>query len=258
MSIANVNGVDIHYDLAGEQGPVLVFANAVGTDLVMWESQVQAFKDDFRVLRYDMRGHGSSGAPPGPYTIELLSRDVLGLIDHLGFSKFSFCGISLGGVVGQWLGINASNKLDKLILAATTPNFLSANFEERIKTVREKGLAGIADSVVNRWFTRAFQIAAPQQVDRVAHMTVAASEAGYIACCEALMAANFADSLSQIKTPTLCIAGSDDHATSVETVTALANAIPSAKLEVIANGAHLINLEQPQEFNRILRNFLEN
>jgi len=258
MSIANVNGVDIHYDLVGEQGPVLVLANSLGTDLVMWERQAEAFKDDFRVLRYNMRGHGSSGAPTGPYTIELLSRDLLALIDYLGFSKFSFCGISLGGMVGQWLAINAGNKLDKLVLAATTPNFLSANFEERIKTVREKGLAGIADNVVDRWFTRGFQEAAPRQVDRVAHMTTAASQAGYIACCEALMAANFEDSLSQIKTPTLCIVGIQDHATSVETVTALANAISGAKLVVIADGAHLINLEQPEEFNRILRDFLEN
>ncbi len=257
MSIANVHGVDIHYDLVGERGPVLVFANSLGTGLVMWERQAEAFKNDFRVLRYDMRGHGTSGVLPGPYTVELLSRDVLALIDYLGFNKFSFCGISLGGMVGQWLGINASNKLGKLVLVATSSSH-RANFEERIKTVREKSLAGIADSVVDRWFTREFQDAAPRQVDRVRHMTISASEAGYIACCEAVMAADFKDSLSQIKTPTLCIVGMQDSATNVETVTALADGIFGAKLEVIADGAHLINLEQPDEFNRILRNFLEN
>lgn len=257
MSIANVNGVDIHYDLVGDHGPVLVFANSLGTDLVMWEQQVEAFSKDFRVLRFDTRGHGASGAPQGPYTIELLGRDVLALTERLGFNKFSFCGISLGGMVGQWLAIHAGNKLDKLILVATTSSFLSSDFPARIKAVREHGLGGIVDNIVARWFTQPFQEQAPHQIDRVLDMTISASEEGYIACCEALITGDFVNSLNRIKTPTLCIAGAEDVVTNVETLTALAEGISGARLAVIANGAHLMNVEQPEEFNRLLRSFLD-
>jgi len=257
MSIANVNGVDIHYDLVGETGPVLVFANALGTDLVMWEPQAEAFKNEFRVLRYDMRGHGASASPQGPYTVELLSRDVLALIKHLGFDKINFCGTAVGGMVGQWLGINASHKLDKLILVSTAASVPESTFEDKIKAIREKGIVDITDSMADLWFSRNFQKASSCQPDQLRHVTIAATQEGYIACCEAIVAADFKADLHKINTPTLCIPGPEDNLVNMAKTKEIVEQIPNSRLEIIGDGAYLINLEQPEKFNKVLRNFLE-
>lgn len=257
MPIANVNGVDIFYELTGTGGPVLMFANSLGTSLGMWRSQTAAFRQYYRILRYDMRGHGQSASPPGPYTIEMLSRDALALLDFLGLEKINFCGLSMGGLVGQWLGINAPRRLNRLILCATAPSFSGDVWANRIAAVREHGFPGIVDTVMERWFTDDFRKASPADVSAVRNMTLSASPDGYIACCEALAAVNFELMLERITTETLCLAGSDDQATPPEVVKRIADRIKGARFNVVEHGAHLFNIEQPGPFNALVRGFLE-
>lgn len=259
MPIATVNGNDLNYELGGNADrPVLMFANSLGTDMGMWQPQMDAFAGDYRILRYDMRGHGQTEASQGPYTIDLLAGDALALIRHLGLSGVNFCGLSMGGMVGQWLGAHAGDYLNRLILcatSATSPN--PAAFEARIKAVEEQGLPGIVDAVLDRWFTPQFQKRAPQTVKRIGQMTADASPQGYVACCEALVTLDISGDLRAIGTPTLCIVGADDMATPVEANRYIADHIAGARLEIINEGAHLINLEQPEKFNDLLRGFLE-
>ncbi len=212
MPKINADGCAIHVEVEGpEQAPVLMLSNSLGTNLHMWDDQVGPFTRHFRLVRYDRRGHGQSDVPRGPYTMDRLGRDALAIIDGLGLDKVSWCGLSMGGMVGQWLGAHAPSRIDKLILSNTSSYFPDkAVWNGRIKLVREKGLAGIVDANMERWFTKGFRERSPQVLSRIRDMFVATNPEGYIACGEAIRDMDHRALLAKIVAPTLVIVGRHD------------------------------------------------
>jgi 3-oxoadipate enol-lactonase / 4-carboxymuconolactone decarboxylase len=251
------DGIRLFYRLEGpDDAPPIILSNSLGSDHMMWQSQAEALAHAFRVIRYDQRGHGASAAPAGPYTVERLGRDVLALADHLALERFSFCGISMGGLTGQWLGVHAGPRLEHLVLAATATHLPPRElWDQRIATIDEKGLAGVVDAAIERFFSEDFRRTAPATVAAFRRTLLATSPEGYAGCCHALRDADFSRDIAGIEVPTLVISGARDPATPPERGAELADAIAGARL-VVLDGAHIINVEQPDAFNRELLGFL--
>jgi 3-oxoadipate enol-lactonase len=250
-------GTRLGYELSGpEQAPVLVLANSMGTTMAMWDDQLPDLSRHLRVLRYDHRGHGTSEAPPGPYRIEQLAADLLGLLDDLELEQVSFCGLSLGGMVGMWLAANAPDRIDRLALCCTSAKVDPDPYLERAAKVLASGTGSVVDEVVERWFTAAFRQAAPRTVAKAVAMLAATSDEGYTGCCEAIAAMDLRADLPAISAPTLVIAGADDPATPPPHAEAIVAGIAGARLEMITGAAHLANIQQPQRITRLLLDHL--
>jgi 3-oxoadipate enol-lactonase len=229
-----------------ESAPVLVLPCSLGTARDLWEPQLAAFSGSARTLRYEHRGHGRSPVPPGPYSIEELARDALALLDRLDLERVSWCGLSLGGMVGMWLGAHAPERLDSLVLACTSAHMgAPETYRERAVLVRERGIEPIADAVVARWFTTT---ADPGLVRRFRELLVSTPAEGYASTCEALAAWDFRAELDAVAVPTLVLAGAEDEATPAADTELLAERIPGARRVVLDGAAHLANLERPDEF----------
>lgn len=257
MPLVQSDGCPIHVELAGpERAPVLMLSNSLGTDLSMWDPQMEVFTRHFRVVRYDRRGHGKSGVSPGPYTMEQLGRDVLAVLDELGIAKVHWCGLSMGGMVGQWLGANAPERVGKLVLANTSSHYpVKDPWNERIKAVREGGVAAIADGVLARWFTDGFRKREPRTVGRMKDIMLTTPVDGYIGCCEAVRDMDHRELLPKIVAPTLVIAGRYDLATPIQTGEYIRSRIPRASLTVL-DAAHISNVEQATPFTTEVLGFL--
>jgi 3-oxoadipate enol-lactonase len=222
----------------------------------MWDGQVAPFTRHFRLVRYDRRGHGKSGLPPGPYTMERLGRDVLAVLDGLGIAKTSWCGLSMGGMVGQWLGANAPERIERLVLSNTSSYFPDKSaWNDRLAFVRDKGIAAFAGLNMERWFTREFRERAPETVAWMAKMFAATPLEGYVACAEAVRDMDLREFLPKISTPTMVIAGKHDPATPLEAGEYLRSRVPGATLTVL-EAAHLSNVEQPSAFTDAVLRFL--
>jgi 3-oxoadipate enol-lactonase len=246
--------VNLHHRFDGSpDAPVVVLSNSLGSSPAMWEPQLPALTARFRVLRYDHRGHGASPVPPGPYTIDDFGRDTLELLDSLGLERVSFCGLSLGGAVGMWLGIHAPERLDRLALCCTAAKFGTPDvWAERAGAVRAGGVEALADAILERWFTARFRAEQPETVARIREMLVATPAEGYAASCEALAECDLRAELGSIRAPTLVLAGADDPATPPEQAEQLVAAIPGSRLVVIPDTAHFANVEKPEAFNRAI------
>jgi 3-oxoadipate enol-lactonase len=257
MPVIQADGCPIHVEVDGpERAPVLMLSNSLGTTLHMWDDQVQPFTQHFRLVRFDRRGHGKSGVPKGPYTMERLGRDALAVMDGLGLTKVHWCGLSMGGMVGQWLGANAPERIDHLVLSNTSSYFADkAAWHDRIKTVREGGLAAIADRVMTLWFTTDFREREPAAVARMKAMMLSTPVDGYIACCEAVRDMDHRDILAKIAAPTLVIAGRHDPATTLEAGEFIRSRIPGAAMTVL-EAAHIANIEQRHDYADIVLGFL--
>lgn len=241
------SAVALNHLLEGpEDAPVLVMANSLGTTLRMWDEQAPALREHFRLLRYDHCGHGDSPVPPGPYTIEDLVRDVLALLDRLEIEHASFCGLSIGGMVGMWLASEAPERIDRLALCCTSVRFDPDAYDSRARTVRADGVGEIADAVLERWFTPAFHESRPEVVEWAGRMLRDTPPEGYAGCCEAIRDADLSGRLGTIRAPTLVIAGADDPAAPVDKAEFIRDSIPGARLEVVPQSAHLANVEQPE------------
>ncbi len=251
------DGTRLYYRLEGPDGaPPIILSNSLGTDHLMWQPQAEALAHAFRVVRYDQRGHGASDVPAGPYSIDRLGRDVLALADHLGLDRFSFCGLSMGGLTGQWLAIHAAARLDRLVLAATAAHLPPREaWDQRIATVGEKGPAGIVDMAIERFFSPNFRRSATATVAGFRRTFLATAPEGYVACCQALRDADLRKEIEAIAVPSLVISGSVDPATPPESGAFIADAISGARF-VVLESAHIINVEQPEAFNRELLSFL--
>ena len=251
------DGTRLFYRWDGEEGhPVLLLSNSLGTTLEMWDPQVPALAERFRVLRYDSRGHGKSDAPMGPYTIERLGRDALALLDGLGVARASFGGLSMGGMVGMWLGVNAPERLERLVLANTSSRSGAPEvWDQRIATVKAQGMGAIVPGVIDRWFTKRFQEQDPDAVERIAAMLRGTDPEGYAACCAAVRDMNQEGAIGAIRTPTLVIGGTHDLATPMDHSHAIVARIKGARLVEI-DAAHLANIEQAPAFTRALLDFL--
>ena len=257
MPFVAAAGARLFYRFDGpEDRPVLVLSNSLGTSLGMWEPQLPAFAARFRVLRYDSRGHGQSEAPLGPYTIERLGRDVLALLDGLGLERVSFCGLSKGGMVGQWLGAHAGERLERLVLACTSAHTGSPEvWTSRIATVRAQGMAAIVPALIDRWFTKGFQEREPETVARITAMLRATDPEGYAACCAAVRDMDQREAIRAIAVPTLVIVGRHDQATPPDHGRLIASHVNGARL-VEVDAAHLGNVEAAETFNQAVLDFL--
>jgi 3-oxoadipate enol-lactonase len=222
----------------------------------MWEPQMKALTQEFRVVRYDRRGHGKSGVPAGPYSVERFGRDVLAILDDLNIAKVHWCGLSMGGMVGQWLGANAPDRVGKLILANTTCHFPDpTRWDDRIKAVRQGGIAAVADAALASWLTADFRERQPQIAASVKAMLLATPVDGYIASCEALSTLDQRDLLPNIKAPTLIIAGRHDTSTTIADGEFMRSRIPGASMTIL-DAAHISNIEQPHAFTDAVIGFL--
>ena len=258
MPTIQADGCPIHVEVDGpEHAPVLMLSNSLGTDLTMWDDQVGAFTKQFRLVRYDRRGHGKSGVLEGPYTMERLGKDALAIMDGLGIKKLNWCGLSMGGMVGMWLGANAPERIDKLILSNTSAYMGAAPdlWNERIRTALTAGMPALVDATLERWFTKAFRERNPKVMARIREMVLATPPKGYAACCEGIRDMDQRESLQRIRAPTLIIAGRHDPSTTVEVAEFMQSRIPGAKLAVI-DAAHIANVERPQEYSETVLKFL--
>ena len=257
MPDISADGCTIHVEVEGPQGaPVLTLSNSLGTNLHMWDGQVAAFTRHFRLVRFDRRGHGGSAAPKGPYSMERLGRDALAILDALGIERTNWCGLSMGGMEGQWLGANAASRIEKLILSNTSCYFPDKTiWDDRIREVRDKGLAALADTTMERWFTAEFRRASPQAIAGMREMFLATVIEGYVGCGFAIRDMDHRSLLAKIRMPTLVIAGRRDPATTLEAGEFIAEHVPGAKLAVL-DAAHIANLEQPQAYNDTVLDFL--
>lgn len=257
VAFAQSEDVRIHYDLAGPTAaPVIVFSNSLGENFSMWETQIPEFQKQFRVLRYDTRGHGQSSVTPGPYTIEQLARDVLTLLDELQFNRVYFCGLSMGGQIGMWLALNAPDRLQKLVLCNTaakigTPEMWNA----RIEAVRKGGMKSVSDAVIGRWFSADYRAKCSDKVDKIQRTFETTDPEGYIGNCYALREFDAREAIAAIHVPALVIAGTHDAATTPADGRYLASNIPGARY-VELNAAHLSNIEDSTRFNAEVSTFL--
>jgi 3-oxoadipate enol-lactonase len=236
--------------------PVLVLSNSLGATLKMWDPQARALSRRFRLVRYDTRGHGRSPTPPGPYAIDDVGRDVLELLDHLEVERAHFAGLSLGGMTGQWLAINAPERIDRLVLLCTSPRMgPPEGWADRARTVREQGTEAIVDGTFERWFTPAYRKA--NDLSALRAMFAGIDDEGYASCCTIIERMDLTDGLPHIMAPTLVLAGAQDPATPPgEHAEVIAGAIPYARLEVLDPGAHLLNVERAQDVTTLIREHL--
>jgi 3-oxoadipate enol-lactonase len=245
-----------HYELTSDQGPVLVLSNSLGTDLSMWDPQMTQLAQRFRILRYDTRGHGRSSVTAGSYTIEQLGRDFIGLLDALQLDRVHFCGLSMGGMIGIWLGIHSPARLHRLVLSNTAARIGTQEmWNARIEKVQKDGMKAVAPAVIERWFTPEFRARSSDRVAKAQAMLEATPAAGYASCCAAIRDMDMRESVAQIKAPTLVIYGAKDPVTPPADAEFLRERIPeSSKMDLDA--AHLSNVEQPDDFTEAVSNFL--
>jgi 3-oxoadipate enol-lactonase/4-carboxymuconolactone decarboxylase len=258
MSFVQTKSGNLYYRLEGAEGqPVVVLSHSLGLDHGMWDAQVEALAPHFRVLRFDTRGHGASSVPPGDYTIEQLAGDVVSLADALDIPTFAYCGLSLGGMIGMWLAVHASDRLTHVVLANTTARVSDPSaMESRRKAVLDKGMAAVADMVMSRFFTPTSFARNPPQVASARRTLLATPSVGYAGCCAAIRDMDQRADLSRIKVPTLVISGDQDVSMPwPEHGQRLASSIPGATVGRL-NAAHISNLEKPRQFSVALLRFL--
>ena len=254
-----MSAVDLHYEVSGPaDAPVLLLGGSLGTSLAMWEPQVAALGAELRCVRFDHRGHGGSPVPDGPYTLDDLGADVLRLLDRLQIRRAAYAGVSLGGMVGQWLAINAPDRVAAIVCICTAAHLPPADpWHERAATVRAAGTpAVVAEAVVARWFTPGYADAHPDVLAAHEAMLSTQPADGYAGCCEAIAAMDLRPGLSRVRARTLVIAGAQDPAIPPAHGAAIADAVPGARLTVLDPAAHLCTVERADDVNDLIAGHL--
>ena len=257
MPFIETKDLRMYYELDGPaSAPALALSNSLGTNLSLWDAQLPVFAQNFRLLRYDSRGHGRTSAPQGAYSVEMLARDLLQLLDALNLQRVNFCGLSIGGMTGMWLAVNAPQRLQKLILSNTAPKIGKLEtWNERIRAVREGGTKAVAQQVVERWFTPGFRANHPDQIAKTRHMIETTSTDGYVGSCAAVRDFDFWQNVSAIRTQTLVIAGTHDQSVPASDAQKLAKQIKGARY-IEFPAAHISNLEAAARFTGEVSAFL--
>jgi 3-oxoadipate enol-lactonase len=253
------NGIDINYTVEGE-GPWVTMSHSLACNLHMWDEEARRLSRRYKVLRYDTRGHGGSGAPAAAYTLDLLAGDLHALLQALGVKSTHFVGLSMGGMIGQTYALKHPGVFSSLVLCDTTSRYpaeAAGLWADRIKTVESKGMEPLVVPTLERWFTEPFRKARPEVVEQVAAMIRTTPAAGYAGCSHAIPKINVTARLGEIRCPALVIVGKDDPGTPVAMAEEIHRALPGSKLVVIPSAAHLSNLEQPEAFNQALGDFLD-
>lgn len=259
----NLNGIDFRYELDGPEGaPWLVFSNSLTTDVTMWDHEVAQLKDRFRILRYDTRGHGQTGASSGPYSFDMLAKDAVALMDHVGIDRAHFVGLSLGGMTGLYMAIHHADRLLSLAScdarAWSPPDYIEA-WVGRMAVAREKGMEALVEPTIERWFTAPFCAEARNEpvLDRVRQMIRETAVDGYTGCAEALRAHDERDGLAGISVPCLFMTGSEDTSTPPECAVEMAEIVPGAECVIVTPASHISNMENPADFDAALFAHLE-
>lgn len=250
--------VEVAHTLEGpDDAPVVVFSNSLGTTGLMWDAQAVALSDRFRILRYGTRGHGGTPATPGPYTVGELAGDVIALLDRLELERISFCGLSIGGMVAMWLGVNAPERIERLAICCTAMQLPPAEmWVERAAQVRAEGMESVVDATIERWFTPAFREHGPEVVERIRASFLETDREGYAGCCEALAEFDMRGQLDAIPAPTLVITGEDDTVGTPERAAAMAEEIERSRLVILPEARHLAAVEQAGAVTRELEQLL--
>lgn len=251
------NDAEIHYQTFGDASkPAIIFSNSLGTNFTMWNSQIDFFEKTHYVICYDTRGHGASSTPQGPYTLDQLGQDVVNILDHLKIPKAVFCGISMGGLTGQWLAIHHPDRFTHVVISNTAAKIGQEQaWNDRAKLVREQGLAPISSTAASRWFTDRFIQNYPQTIAKLSSDLGAGSPEGYANCCEALAKADVRDQLKEIRIPVLIIAGQHDPVTTVSDGQDMQAKISGSQLVEI-DASHISNIEDSKAFNTAIQNFI--
>lgn len=252
------DGVTLAWSAAGNPDhPAVIMTHSLGCDSTMWQAQVEGLADSFRVITLDMRGHGQSEAPPGPYSLDMLGADVVAVADAAGVAEFSICGNSIGGIIALWVAINHPRRIRSLIASSTAAKVGTAQrWAERSRAVTEEGMARIAPRVVAAWFAPEFASRHPHRWERALATFVATDPQGYIGCCEALADGDLRSQVGSISAPTLILAGEVDPATPPAQAEWLHSQIPSSRLKIFPAAAHLPNLEDPVAYTEEIKAFL--
>ena len=252
------NGIGISYTVEGK-GPWVVLSHSLACNHSMWDEQVDVLKRHYRVLRFDTRGHGSSDAPDGAYTLDMLADDLLGILDGLGIEETHFVGLSMGGMIGMTFALAHPGRFRSLALCDTSsriPTEAAPVWAGRIRTAAEQGMEPLVEPTLQRWFTEAFYKSNKEMMKRVAQMIRTTGPAGYIGCCHAIPKINLTARLGAVSCPVQIIVGEQDVGTPVAMSRAIHDAIPGSELVIIPSASHLSNLEQPASFNKALLGFL--
>jgi 3-oxoadipate enol-lactonase len=254
------NGISVNYTLDGPAtAPVVTLSHSLAADLTMWDPQMPALTTRYRVLRYDTRGHGGTDAPAGVYTLEQLADDARALLGALGIARTHWVGLSMGGMIGQTLALASPGLLQSLALCDTSsriPAEARPLWAERSKTAETQGMEPLVEPTIGRWFTAPFRERGKEVVDRIRTRIRTTPPRGYAGCCAAISALDLTDRISAIRVPTLIVVGEEDQGTPVAASRAIQAQIAGSQLEIVKSAAHLSNLEQPEEFTRILTAFL--
>jgi len=257
---AKINGIDAYYEIHGKEGaPWLTLSHSLACSVRMWDEQIASFKDRYRILAYDSRGHGQTEAPSGAYTLEQLADDLKGLLDHLKIAKTHYCGLSMGGMIGQTFALKYPGILQTLVLADTSsriPPEVGPMWEERIKVAQTQGMQPLVQPTLERWLTASYRSAHPETVARIGKLIADTPVPGYVGCCHAIPKLNLTARLKEIKAPIQIIVGADDQGTPVAMSQAIHDNAPGSRLDILPNAAHLSNIEQPAAFDRALAEFL--
>jgi 3-oxoadipate enol-lactonase len=252
---------EVAHELVGPvDGPSVILSCSLGTDRSMFDPQIPALSRGNRVVRYDLRGHGSSPAPAGPYAISDLGEDLLALMDRLGIERASLCGVSIGAMTSIWVAAHAPERVDRLVLCCTSARFgpeAAEVYRARAVTVRRHTVDAVADGALERWFTPAFRAAQPELMAQIRRGLTETSPEGYASCCEALAALDLLPVLGSIAAPTLVIAGAEDPATPPDHGRAIADGIPGARFELIEGAAHLANIEKAEVVTPLIAGFID-
>jgi 3-oxoadipate enol-lactonase len=255
------NGIAVNYTLDGPaNAPVVTLGHSLAADLTMWDPQLKALTTRYRVLRYDTRGHGGTDAPAGPYTLEQLAEDATALLQALGIARTHWIGLSMGGMIGQTLALSSPGRLLSLTLCDTSsrvPAEARPVWQERIATAETHGMGPLVEPTIGRWFTAPFRERRPDVIEPVRQRIRTTSPRGYAGCCAAIAQLDLTDQLPAITLPTLIVVGEEDQGTPVAASRAIQAKIAGSQLEIIKSASHLSNLEQPEEFTRIVTSFLD-
>ncbi|WP_135503846.1 3-oxoadipate enol-lactonase [Roseovarius aestuariivivens] len=256
MSFADLDGIRLHYrDEGPRDGPVVVFSNSLGTNLTMWDSTLPHLPEGLRIIRYDKRGHGQSEVPPPPYSMGTLIHDAEMLLDHLGVQECCFVGLSIGGMTGQGLAVKRLDLIRCMVLSNTATKIATPDmWDERIKAVEEGGVAALADSILERWFSKRF-LASPE-LARWRDLLVSTPDAGYAGCSAAISGTDLYTPTSGLRLPVLGIAGTEDGSTPPDLMRETVGLIPGSRLEIMRGVGHIPPAEDPKGYAKLLTGFL--
>jgi 3-oxoadipate enol-lactonase len=257
---ARVNDVLIHYEIDGpEDAPFVTLSHSLATALELWDLQLPALRGEYRILRFDTRGHGGSSAPAGPYTMEMMADDVIGLLDRLAIRRTHFIGISMGGMIGQVLACRYPDRLDKLELCDTAglvPPEMTPIWQERIRTAETEGMKALAEQTLERWLSEKFRRNQPEITERIRKMILLTPVSGYVGCSLAISTFDVSHELSKVSMPTLIVTGEKDETTPVGAARAIQQQIEGSELVIMPDAMHISNIESAGLFNQSLASFL--